>query len=153
MTRIFGLGLCFASLFALFLMTGVAYGQSACTVSSVQGPYGFAGAGFVPQKLQSSVRFDPISQVGLANYNGNGSLTVILKTQYHGTTGTATLTGTYEIAANCTGTVKFTNSAGTVVTSWDFVLVGKGEEIETVALMSEMQSRPMYSTVFRQKKL
>src|ERR1700730_18146032 len=91
------------------LLPVAAHAQSGCSTSSLNGAYGFVGAGFVPQKQQTSVRFDPISQVGLVSYDGNGKLSLALKTQYHGETATAKLVGEYEVANDCTGSVRFLN--------------------------------------------
>ena len=145
-------GLRFVAAIVIVLLPVATHAHSGCSTSSLNGSYGFVGTGFVPQKQQSTVTFDPISQVGLVSYDGNGKLSLALRTQYHGKTATAKLVGDYDIANDCTGSVRFLNSAGAVAMEWNFVVVTKGEQIETVGLVAGNSTRPMYSIVFSQKK-
>ncbi len=51
------------------------------------------------------------------------------------------------------GTATFVDTNGSVVLTWNFVIVHGGQEIETIVLMAATQTRPLYSITFTQKKL
>jgi hypothetical protein len=124
-----------------------------CTNSSLNGAFGFAGMGLIPQTTQSGgLRYDPVSHVGMATYDGQGMITVSSVVQYQGKASPFTFSGTYEIKASCAGTavLKDANGAGDLL--WNFVIVNGGQEIETIAFRPAQQPRPMYSLTFTQKK-
>jgi hypothetical protein len=144
--------ICFA---AGTLSAPLAAGQSTCGNAKINGEYGFSGTGLVPQKPKTgAVSFDPMNEIAAVSYDGAGGLSVKFRIQYHGTLGpVSTMTGTYTVNNDCTGLAEFKDQAGTVISSWAFVVVHSGEEIETMALIAATSSRPMYAMDFSQKKV
>ena len=95
-----------------------------------------------------------MNEIALISYDGNGGVTMKTRVQYHGTVGpSATMTGTYKVESDCTGTADFKDSGGAVAYKWLFVIVRGGDEIEAMALIAAKPERPMYSMSFTQKKL
>jgi hypothetical protein len=80
---------------------------AACTVASVTGVYGITSVG-----LDSSGQ--PASSVDQITADGKGKITGSSTKSTNGVIVTSTFTGKYTVAANCTGSVTFTNEDGTI---------------------------------------
>ncbi len=134
-------------------LSASALAQGPCGLTTIKGIYGFAGTGFVPEPVGNGVRFDPVSHVATALYDGQGNITVRARVQYHGKTSPLIFSGLYDVQSDCTGTAQLHDSAGKILLTWTFVIVRGGEEVETIAIRAASQSRPMYSLTFSQKRL
>jgi hypothetical protein len=56
-----------------------------CNQGSLSGKYDFAASGQIPEKLKDgSIRFDPVSQVAIVEYDGQGHVSLSAEVQYHG---------------------------------------------------------------------
>jgi hypothetical protein len=87
---------------------GVALGATTCTLTSVAGTYGFHGGGYLVG--QGVLQFD-----GQFILDGTGIVTGIETRDVNGVVVSAgAVTGTYTVAANCTGHLTYTFSGGTV---------------------------------------
>lgn len=142
-------------LFMVAFCPKIAFAQSTCSTSGLKGNYGFVGSGFVPQQLanHSGVRWDPISQIGAVNFDGDGKVKLTTRVQYQGKINpTLSISGTYTVNSDCTGTAAFSDSNDTVVVNWDFISVGGGE-IETIEIAKATTARPMYSITFSQRRM
>lgn len=129
------------------------FAEDQCSNSSLNGTFGFAGMGLIPQTTQNGgLRYDPVSHVGLAAYDGQGNITVSAVVQYQGKASPFKFSGTYEVKPTCTGTAMLKDSTGAGDLQWNFVIVNGGQEIETIALRPAKQPRPMYSLTFTQKR-
>lgn len=138
---------------ALILLTQLAHANTQCNKASLNSTFGFAGMGSIPLRTKDgTVRYDSVSHVGIAAYDGQGNVTVSVKVQFEGKTSPFSFIGTYDVSANCEGTATFKDNTDKVVLVWGFVLVHGGDAIETMALRSPSQTRPMYSLTFRQEK-
>jgi hypothetical protein len=142
---------CVTFLLGGFTLSSVA--QGGCSNTTIKGAYGFAGTGFIPEISQSTVRFDPVSHVATAIYDGQGKVSVKARVQYHGKVSPLDFNGSYDIHNDCTGTASFEDSNGKTVLAWNFVVVHGGDAVETIALRAPSPPRPMYSLTFSQKKL
>jgi hypothetical protein len=142
------------SLLLLLAVVGThLFAEDQCGKNSLNGAFGFAGMGLVPQKTENGgLRYDPASQVGMVTYDGQGIVTVSMGVQYQGKTSPFNFSGTYDVNSNCTGKASFKDTDGAEALIWNFVIVHSGQEIETIALRPAQQSRPMYSLTFTQKK-
>jgi hypothetical protein len=142
------------SLLLLLAVTATHLGaEDQCGKSLLNGAFGFAGMGLIPQRTQNGgLRYDPVSHVGLATYDGQGTVTVSVGVQYQGRTSPFSFSGSYEVGGNCSGKASFKDSNGGDALLWNFVIVHGGQEIETIALRQAQQARPMYSLTFTQKK-
>jgi len=131
------------------------YAQDTCGNAKIKGSYGFATTGSAPHTVAGTqVVFEPLNQVGLVAYDGAGAITLKMQVQFHGTLQpSATFSGTYTVASNCTGSAEFKNSSGATVYEWHFVVVHNADEIETMALVAAAESHPMFAMSFSQKKL
>jgi hypothetical protein len=128
--------------------------QTACSLSTLNGTYGFSASGLVPvPQEKGSVRFEPFAQVGLANFDGAGNVVVNVRVQTQGNINSAKYAGTYKIDATCAGTASFYDGSNNPTLRWEFVVVGSGSEIETLSLFPKTDTRPVFSTNFKQKKV
>jgi hypothetical protein len=118
------------------------FAQGTCTNSTIKGSYGFAGTGFVPESAQGTVRFDPVSHVATAIYDGQGKISVKARVQYHGKVSPLDFNGSYDVHSDCTGSASFEDSSGKTLLMWNFVIVHGGDAVETIALRAPSQAGP-----------
>lgn len=115
--------------FGLTLMAGVALasGDAAasfpCNDRTIQGTYGTNLTGFVSPDGVTQV---PLTQVGLFQLDGQGSLTGTDTASIGGQILEREFNGTYEVDPDCTLTVVVTNLADGVVTHVSGVVLGRG---------------------------
>jgi hypothetical protein len=122
-------------------------------MASLNSVFGFAGMGSIPIRLKDGmVRYDAVSHVGIATYDGQGKVNVSVRVQFQGKTSPFNFVGAYNVASDCTGGASFKDADGTLQLVWQFVLVHGGDAIETMALRQPTQIRPMYSLTFSQEK-
>ena len=110
----------------MFFVVATGSASAACSNSNANGSYGYTVRGF-------SGPNSPVANVGLFTADGAGHITGGKSTaSYSGHIQTATFTGTYSIASDCTGTVTTTDSnsntnhyfialAGTKLTAIDLI--------------------------------
>ena len=105
-----------------------AWGQSECSVATLQGTYIFAYDG-VQLKDGQRIQF---ALAGQETYNGDGTMTGV----YSGNTGgevvrNAPYTGIYTVNADCSGTLTTTEETG-VISHYDQFTGPKGDELSFV---------------------
>lgn len=127
--------------------------QSKCDASTLKGSFGFSAGGLVPETRGKEVQFEPFAQVALVKFDGEGKVVVTARVQYHGQISNVTYSGTYKIQSGCTGSADFFEGGGTQSLRWEFVVVSSASEIETLALFPKTDSRPLFSTNFKQERL
>src|SRR5690349_15189757 len=88
------------------------YGQAQCSTTKLKGAYGYAYEGFVPDVTTSGTRYDPVSEVGIVEYGGNGMISVKASAEYHGQVANRNITGSYQVEGDCTGWATFPDSTG-----------------------------------------
>lgn len=137
---------------AILFCCPLARAQDQCGKASLNATYGFAGMGSIPQAVQSGIRYDPVSHVGMASYDGQGNVSVVARVQYQGKFSPLKFTGVYDIHGDCSGVATLKDADGKVQLVWNFVLVHDGQEIETIVFKPATPSRPMYSLTLTQKK-
>jgi hypothetical protein len=115
----------------MFFVVATGSASAACSNSSVNGAYGFSVHGF-------SGPNSPVAVVGLFTADGAGNISSGKSTASNkGNIATATLTGTYSIAKDCTGTVTTTDSnnvtnhyyvvlSGSTLAAVDFIATDAG---------------------------
>ena len=105
------------------LLGGLRSWAATCSNATVTGNYGFQVTGVG----QSG---DPRADNGQLTADGNGNFTGSETTKYMGVTYTnVSLTGTYKIAANCTGSGTFTPTIGPAAT-YNFVILSDKKTIQ-----------------------
>jgi hypothetical protein len=77
--------------------------KSGCTTKDVNGNYDYTVTG-------TAIGTGPIAAVGLVSTDGSGNLSAVETDAINGTIIRRTVTGTYTVNANCTGTVTFTDN-------------------------------------------
>jgi len=142
----------------LLLLCSVAgsnlFAQTTCGLSTLSGSYGFSASGLVPvPQSQGGVRFEPFAQVGLVYFDGAGNVVVTARVQTQGNIASVKYSGTYKIDGVCAGTATFSDSNNNPTMRWEFVVVSSGSEIETLSLFPKSDTRPVFSTNFKQKKV
>ena len=89
----------------------------ACTLASLNGPYGFTGTGTINGE-------GPVASVGTFTFDGEGIIVGHFSQSRNGNLNHQSPTGTYTVNSNCTGS--WTLSNGSEV---DFVIVAGGDEL------------------------
>lgn len=97
----------------------LAQGKATCSDAGIKGTTGFHGGGW---KVSSSLI--PVAFAGQLIIDGLGNLSGAQEGSLGGEVYSTTLSGTYSVSANCTGTITLTDSGGT--THSNFVLVNAG---------------------------
>jgi hypothetical protein len=146
------LSLAVVSVFVSLSLIQLAHADAHCDKAALNSAFGFAGMGSIPMPTNGTVRYDAVSHVGVATYDGNGNVTASARVQFEGKTSPFTFVGTYDVSANCTGIATFKDKNDVVQLVWQFVIVHGGDELETMVLRPPTSTRPMYSLTFTQKK-
>ncbi len=101
---------------------------SACTNASVAGTYGFTLSGWI---FTSTGGEYPFAESGTLTSNGEGSLSGSSAFSLDGTIEAATLTGTYSVSSNCTGTATLKDNHGDSI-ALNLVIADNGQSIQLV---------------------
>lgn len=96
-----------------------------CTTQTVSGSYGYAITGWT---FDSSGKGWGYAESGKVVADGAGGLSSVATASQQGTIARGTLSGTYSVNSDCTGTVTFSNSGGQL----NFVVVASGREVDYV---------------------
>jgi hypothetical protein len=111
------------SLLALGLVSRVQAGQ--CSNASLKGSYGASCEGTI-------VGVGPLAVIGVLTADGDGNISGVETLSVNGViTSGVTLTGTYTVNADCTGSIVTTAPDGSV-TDHDFVLDDNKKEIRII---------------------
>jgi hypothetical protein len=111
---------CLSMAAVLFGVTTTPAMAQSCSLSTVKGTYGVLGSG-------TALGIGPVTAVGVATLDGAGSVTYIATENYDGEIIPGTLTGTYTLSSNCTGTVTVPGFA-----DYAAVVVSRGQEIDLI---------------------
>ncbi len=120
----------FAALTLFFLAVAPSL-HAACSNASLKGAYGFSSQGFteVPANI-SPAGFVPFAITGLSAFDGNGNILsgtfTFATTTAAGGVSRGTFTGTYSVAADCSGTAVVLTDGGDTFT-FDLVVLGPGK--------------------------
>jgi hypothetical protein len=100
-----------------------------CSLASLTGRYAVGAAGTVVTQLPGlpAPPF-PFGEVGIDTFNGMGSFSGQVTVNLGGMVVPVSVTGAYEIKADCTGTRRFNTSLG-LVGHDAFVVTGGGREV------------------------
>jgi hypothetical protein len=99
-----------------------AQAKPVCTLKSVEGSYGYTVNG-------TNIGGGPLAAVGLVSSDGAGVLGATETDSINGTIVRRTITGTYTVNPDCTGTVTFTDNFHQT-THLDFVAVKDRDELQ-----------------------
>jgi hypothetical protein len=95
-----------------------------CSNASFKGSYGASCGGFVGDS--------PLAVIGVLTADGNGNISGVETLSVNGViTSGVTLTGTYTVNADCTGSIETTAPDG-AVTDHDFILDDNKKEIRII---------------------
>ena len=106
----------------------LAQGKATCTNAGIKNVFGFRGGGYTAPSMAPNSWDGQVKLDGLGNITGNESAS------FGGTIQSFSLTGTYTVSSNCTGTAVF--SGGGSQSNTFFVIVNGGQslmQIETDA--------------------
>jgi hypothetical protein len=101
-----------------------AQAKTSCTLKSIEGSDGYSVNG-------SNIGSGPLAAVGLVSSDGAGNLSATETDSINGTIVRRTITGSYTVNANCTGTVTFTDNFQQT-THLDFVAVKEADELQFI---------------------
>ena len=108
--------------------------ERGCSNQTLSGDYGFASQG-VLLNVPGVPNGIPFRSVGLAHFDGKGSLTWVEHTVVGGVplnTGWIAATGTYSVNRDCTGTAVVFTPNSPAPLNLAFVVVRQGNEVHTV---------------------
>jgi len=105
---------------------GDSHAQSGCSVGTLRGAYIYAQDGFTVSGETASQR-TPFAQAGREIFNGDGTMSGVGTANFNGAVTRLTYEGTYSVAADCTGSVTFTDGDG-IVSHFDIAIVDGGAE-------------------------
>lgn len=97
---------CVAVLF-VSMIANISQARAACSNASIKGTYGILSTG-LDGSLQPASSLDQITVDGSGNLSGTSTKSL------NGTIVTYTISGTYSISSNCTGTAVFNNQSGDI---------------------------------------
>jgi len=97
-----------------------------CKSATLTGAYGYLMTG---QVFLSQVGFVPYADSGSLTWNGSGKFTGSSSLNVEGQITSRTLTGTYTVNPDCTGSVAFTDNLGDTG-GINMVIIGNGAEIQ-----------------------
>jgi hypothetical protein len=98
--------------------------KNVCSLRSITGSYGYTVNG-------TNLSSGPLAAVGLVSSDGTGNLTASETDSLNGTIVRRTITGTYTVNPDCTGTVTFTDNFNQT-THLDFVAVQDQAELRFI---------------------
>lgn len=107
-----------------------------CSVATLRGTFAYTSTGFITAASAGPV--GPIAEVGTQTFDGNGSTTATATLSANGTMYQLTITGTYIMNPDCTGTLKlqatFPPSSGVGVVPVDvfFAIDNSGNEFQAI---------------------
>ena len=116
----------------------LAQGTAICTNAGIKNTFGFRGGGFT-----SSLA--PYAFNGQVKLNGLGGVTGTESASFGGTIDSFSLTGSYSVNSNCTGTATFNGGTGNVAHT-SFVIVNGGQ-----SAMQIQTDAGLIVTIFVQK--
>jgi hypothetical protein len=97
-----------------------------CNSATLSGAYGYLMTG---QVFNSTVGFIPFTDSGSLTWDGNGKVTGSSTLNVDGGITSRTLTGTYMVNSDCTGSLKYKDNLGNSG-SINMVIIGSGTEIQ-----------------------
>lgn len=101
-----------------------------CTNASMTGGYGYAISGML---FQSGGAFYTFADSGNLTADGNGTSTGSSTFSESGTVGSRTISGTYTVNSDCTGSATFTDNLGNTL-HISLVVLGGGQEIDFIQI-------------------
>ena len=96
-----------------------------CGLQTLKGTYGAMFNGTV---------FDvgPFSSVGIVTFDGNGNVSPTHRASFNGNPGVYPFAGTYEVDADCSGTMTTLHNPGNFEGHFYFVIIDKGKEVMVI---------------------
>ena len=96
-----------------------------CSLQSLKGTYGVLINGTIAD-------VGPFTSVGVATFDGNGSITGYEQASLNGSPGLFTFAGTYGVDTDCTGSITATFNPGDFEGHFFFVILEKSKEVMVV---------------------
>ena len=123
-----------ANSFTIAAVTALALGlapaakadDKGCSSASLMGTFGFTSTGF---RTAPTTLAGPIAQVGTQTFDGSGGTTATATFNQNGNTFKVTITGTYTVNSDCTGTFTLQVSPIGITTRLSFVIDDTGTEL------------------------
>ena len=110
---------------------GIKRDQSACSLASLQGTYGFRNTGFF-QQPGTTAASRPSTTVGIITADGAGNLSGTATASQNGNIiQSSIVTGTYAVNPDCTGSATFAGGG-----SVNFVIVARGSQLLAISTVA-----------------
>ncbi len=98
-----------------------------CTNASLNGTFAYTSTGFITAPPEVA---GPISEIGTQSFDGNGGTTATATISTSGTINQLTITGTYKVNPDCTGTLTLQVSPFMITVDVLFVIADSLNEIQ-----------------------
>jgi hypothetical protein len=97
----------------------------------------------------NGVAFDvgPFASVGVVTFDGNGNVSATHRASFNGVPGVFTFAGTYEVEADCTGTMTTIHNPGEFEGHFYFVILDKGKEV----LLIQQDPGSIFTATFKRQ--
>jgi hypothetical protein len=123
-----------AKTFAIAAVTALALGlapaakadDKGCSNATLIGTFGFTSSGFITAPPAVA---GPFAGVGTQAFDGNGTTTATATQSQNGNIRQVTITGTYTVNPDCTGTLTLLASPGGFTSHFYFVIDDTGNEL------------------------
>ena len=123
-----------AKTFAIAAVTALALGlaptakadDKGCSNATLIGTFGFTSSGFITAPPAVA---GPFAGVGTQTFDGNGTTTATATQSQNGNIRQVTITGTYTVNPDCTGTLTLLASPGGFTSHFYFVIDDTGNEL------------------------
>jgi hypothetical protein len=121
----------------LYVVLGVLVGSHVCALAqektcsnaTLKGSYGYTGTQFT---ISPPAIAGPFATVGRQVFDGQGNTTAAGTTSVNGNMVKVTFTGTYNVNADCTGSMTILVSPVSITGHYDFVIDDDGAEVRVI---------------------
>lgn len=143
--------LVFATAFVVGIVpTAQASDHTECSLATLKGSFGYTATGTLLPTVAPPPFAGPFGEIGRQTFDGRGSTDATATASANGNIAKLTITGTYTVNPDCTGTMTLYVSPLGATAHVDFVIDKDGTEIRTIGTdPGEIETR-VYRKQFKQ---
>lgn len=140
--------------FTIVLVLGIAHKarageDEACSTATLHGSFGYTSTGILLPSFVPAPYAGPFAEVGRQTFDGRGNTDATAFTSSNGNPQAVTITGTYTVNPDCTGTMTLYVLPFMSTVQADFVIDNEGAEIRYIDTDSGVVESRVYHKQFR----
>jgi hypothetical protein len=139
----------FAAAFTLGIVPRAHAIDHKCSNATLQGSYGYTATGTLLPAGAPPPFAGPFGEVGRQTFDGNGNTSGTATLSANGNSANITVTGTYTVNPDCTGSMTVNVAPLGVTTHADFVIDNDGLQIRTISTDVGTVETRVYTKQFR----